>query len=195
MKIKIIAVEHHEAADKNGKAYIKLEVSYKNITFNKVESKLVMPFGVTADVHKTLMKADAGEFYEVSVVKNDKGYNDWVSIETTSAEAPAPAVSKPAAKTAAASASVPVASKSTGGSTYATEEERAKTQVYIVRQSSITAALKMLELNKAKSVSVEETLAIARQFENYVFGINTPELVDMPDDLPPAEAYDDDIPC
>jgi len=52
-------------------------------------------------------------------------------------------------------------------STYETPEERAKKQVYIIRQSSITAALNMLG-TKAKTVA--DVTSIAKQFEDYVMG-------------------------
>ena len=76
------------------------------------------------------------------------------------------------------------------GSTYATKEERAQTQTYIVRQSSITAALKLFELRKEK-VSVEEIIDIAGCFEAWVMGnskLATKEVSDSLEDL------DDDIP-
>lgn len=52
-------------------------------------------------------------------------------------------------------------------STYETPEERAKKQVYIVRQSSITAALTYI--GDTKKVSTNDVIAIAKQFEAYVF--------------------------
>ena len=79
------------------------------------------------------------------------------------------------------------------GSTYATKEERAQTQKYIVRQSSITAALKLFELRKEK-VSVEEIIDIAGCFEAWVMGnsqlatVTTKEVSDSLEDL------DDDFP-
>lgn len=55
-------------------------------------------------------------------------------------------------------------------STYETPEERAKKQVYIVRQSSIAQAITFLQIGKAKEVSVEDVLKVATQFESHVFG-------------------------
>lgn len=193
MKIKIIDVELSSATDKKGKPYQIVEVSYKNLTFNKVESRKIMPFGATADTNKLLAKAQAGEFYEVEVVKNTAGFNDWVSAKLTDEATPdsAPQAS-PARKmespTSAASsgyATQPVKS------TYETPEERAKKQIYIVRQSSITSAMSFFELNKAKSVSTQQVLEVAKEFENYVFGISLPKdsgpvtsFEDMEDDIP-----------
>lgn len=54
-------------------------------------------------------------------------------------------------------------------STYETPEERAKKQVYIVRQSSIAQALTYMQLVKGKEVSVGDVLAVASQFEAHVF--------------------------
>ncbi|UOF80634.1 hypothetical protein [Caudoviricetes sp.] len=51
-------------------------------------------------------------------------------------------------------------------STYETPEERAKKQVYIVRQSSITNAINL----KGSKATVAEILDVAKQFESFVFG-------------------------
>ena len=53
-------------------------------------------------------------------------------------------------------------------STYETAEERAKKQVYIVRQSCINYAIGLMGLAKTKP-SVEEAIKIAKQFEDFVF--------------------------
>ena len=74
------------------------------------------------------------------------------------------------------------------GSTYETPEERAKKQVYIVRQSSITAALAYFALNKATKASTEDILAIAKEFEKHVFATAEVDpveaIIDMDDDIP-----------
>jgi hypothetical protein len=76
-------------------------------------------------------------------------------------------------------------------STYSTVEERAQTQKYIVRQSSITAALKMMELNKVKDVTIADVLAYAGSFEDYVMGVTAQDVVDTSGSL---EDLDNDIP-
>lgn len=86
------------------------------------------------------------------------------------------AETKPAAKAASAA-------PSNGGSTYATKEERAQTQVYIVRQSSITAALKLAEVNGNKKATVSDVLKDATQFEQWVmFGKVLDSQTDFEDD-------------
>jgi hypothetical protein len=126
-----------------------------------------MPFGVTANTAKLLKGAQQGEVYEITVVKNDKGFNDWTAAAPAGEGAPA---SAPAPARSAPSASAPAAK-----STFETPEERAKRQVYIVRQSSITAALTFLNstiVGTAKElVTTDDVVAVAKEFENYVFGI------------------------
>ena len=53
-------------------------------------------------------------------------------------------------------------------STYETPEERAKKQVYIVRQSSIANAIAFFHTEK--NVTTTKVLEVAKQFEDYVFG-------------------------
>lgn len=55
------------------------------------------------------------------------------------------------------------------GGNWETAEERAKKQVYIVRQSSLTNAIALLASNGAKKNTPEEVIKIAKQFEAYVF--------------------------
>ena len=183
MKIKIVSIEKPTGTAKNGKTYEMVEVAYKNLTFQgKMESRKIMPFGATADTAKMLAKASPGEFYEITVVKNAAGFNEWTSCVLAPATEEPPPVPETSAPTPSAK------------STYQTAEERAKTQVYIVRQSSINQALTFLELNKGKP-TVQDVLAVAKQFEQHVFAIAQPKsLLDMENDLPPVEAYDDDIP-
>ncbi len=68
----------------------------------------------------------------------------------------------------------PAAKSAASGSTYSTVEERAQTQKYIVRQSSITAALKLLEIQGKKTVDQFAVMSLAQQFEAFVMG-NTPQ--------------------
>lgn len=56
------------------------------------------------------------------------------------------------------------------GSTYETAEERAQKQKYIVRQSSITAALKLIEIQGKQAPDQFAVISLAEQFEAWVFG-------------------------
>lgn len=176
MQIKVVSVE----TTNRGK-FDQCEVTYKNLSFDgKVEAKKVMSF-VNKDVFSTLKSANNGDVFTISREKDDKGYWQWVgiaagdSVPASSGGSSAPASSKPSAT-------------ASPKSTYETPEERAKKQVYIVRQSSITAALNFMELTKQNKAAVSDVIDVAKIFEAYVFGINfdsepTP-LPDLDDDIP-----------
>jgi len=179
MRIKVLAVENKKV-EEGKKNYNLLDVSYKNLEFNKVEGKKLVSFA-SPDVYNALKDAKAGD--EFDVTKGDKsaaGFVPWTRC-VVAGEATLTEDSRQVSGAAPAS----TASKSTPRSTYETPEERAKKQVYIVRQSSIGAAIELLNLMGNKKASVEEVTSIAKQFEQYVFG-NDPmqELIDMEDDIP-----------
>jgi hypothetical protein len=161
MNITLLSVDIKTVPTAKG-SYQTADVAYKNNSFQgKVEGKKVMSFGATKDSFSTLALAQPGESYEVTIVKNDKGYNDWVSMAKAEAGANSPAVSAPAGGKAPAA---------TPRSTYETPEERAQRQVLIVRQSSLSAAVNLLLAGAKTPPPVENVLAIAKQFEDYVFG-------------------------
>lgn len=152
-----------------GKTYTALEVAYKNLTFQgKVEGKNIMSFGVTEDTFKELSNASTGDVYDVEVVKNSGGFLDWVSVKKGSAAAPA----------ASASASRPPSGNTSSPtqvrSTYETPEERAKKQIFIVRQSSISSAIDLLSIGAKSAPTVDAILETASKFEQFVFGEGTP---------------------
>ena len=80
---------------------------------------------------------------------------------------------------------------STAGSTYATKEERAQTQKYIVRQSSITSALKLLEVTGVKKATTNDVIKLAMEFESFVMGQAVAGVAEADD---PFKDMDDDIP-
>lgn len=147
-------------------SYQELEVVYKNLTFQgKVESKKIMSFGAGASSFTTLATASQGSVWEVAVVKNDKGYNDWVSCNPSTGGEPAPnAANSPASGKA----------NPTPRSTYETPEERAQRQVLIVRQSSLGHALSTLAIGAKLAPKPNEVIALAQAYEAYVFGVVDP---------------------
>ncbi len=178
MQIQIIATSVETKPTTKG-SYQQLEVTYKNLTYQgKVESKKLMSFGANAAAFKALAEAPAGSQWEVTVVKNDKGYNDWTTV-VASTGAAAPPQAAVAAKTQLGARS-----------TYETPEERAQRQVLIVRQSSLSAAVSTLAVG-AKAVKPDDVIAVAKQYENYVFDIKDPGpsgFEDLPDfDVPTVE--------
>ena len=182
MTIKVVSVEVDTATSKAGKPYEFVEVTYKNLTFEgKVEAKKHNQYG-DKEVFRVLKNAKNGDVYTVTREKDDNGYWQWVGI--TAGESAGTSTGSAGTKATPASGGNPAPK-----STYETAEERAKKQVYIVRQSSINAAIETLKVDK-KAVAVEDVLATAKIYENYVFGITE---VDGPQDLP-QEDEDDDIP-
>ncbi len=166
MQISILAVQSSTQPTKTpGKTYQQLEVTYKNLTFNKVESKKLMPFGAQKAAFDALGNAQPGSVFEVTVVKNTAGYNDWTSVT----QAPPGAVAGAGSINTAASNA-----KATGGnsvqvkSTYETPEERAKKQIYIIRQSSISAAIASLTPGAKAALKPEDVLDLAEDFFNWV---------------------------
>jgi len=99
-----------------------------------------------------------------------------------------------------AGAAQPVQAKASGGvvaqptasqpsrSTYETPEERAKKQVYIIRQSSFSSAIAGLGAGAKAPVKFEDALAYAKNIEKYIFDMDLGEagFQDVPDF--PAEA-------
>ena len=185
MKIKVVAVEAGKGTTKTGKDYKFIEVTYKNLSFDgKTESKKIMPFG-SKEVMATLEGSSAGDVFTILREKDNDGYWQWVgiaegdvTIEKTGTTAPAGAAPTKAATPAK--------------STFETPEERAIKQVYIVRQSSISAAIDTLKTDK-KNPSKEEVVELARYYESYVFGQLEKVAVANPVKAPDFDP-DEDIP-
>ena len=156
MIIEIVTVDNI-----NKGKYNMLEVIYKDNTGKNVTKK-VMSFGAGADAFKVLSSAYKGQQFNIESVKNDAGYWDWISATLLLGNE---SVSDPTPKGAAK----PVESKPVARSTYETPEERAARQVFIIRQSSISAAVQHLNHVK-KAYDVNEILQVASVLEQYVLG-------------------------
>lgn len=181
MQIQILTVDKVSATTAKGDSYIKLEVNYKDLdNGGKVAKKLVMPFGTTKNAHQRLAEAKTNEVFEITQVKNDKGYWDW-----TGAKQAAPGSAAPAAQ--ATPASAPAARS---GGSWETPEERAAKQVLIVKQSSLSAAVAMLTTGAKSPPDVAKVKELAQELTDFVFGKEEKKnLFDMPSDN-----IDDDIP-
>jgi hypothetical protein len=167
--IKVLSV-----SEENKGKYNQLTVAYKDIGQGKVAEKKLMSF-LNKEVYATIKEGEGKEF-EVSMQKNDKGYWDWISIGAPGTVAPATA-----AKTGGGNAAPK--------SSYETAEERAKRQVMIVRQSSLSTAADVLKSEK-KPPTGADVIALAKEFEAYVLDLNeakaapTKSLADLDDDIP-----------
>jgi hypothetical protein len=189
LQIQILSITP-QTQTKNGKTSSYLDIAYKNLTFQgKVEGKKLFGFGGNTSSYKVLQGAKPGEVYDISVTKNDAGYNDWTAATLS---------------TGGASTATPV----TGGSinsqkatpspksTYETPEERALRQIYIVRQSSLSTAANILTTGVKSPPSPDSVIDLAKEFENYVFGKSNSTAFDATTAFDTLEDKDDfpDVP-
>ena len=176
MQITILSTSVETVPTAKG-SYQKMEVAYKDGS-GQVKGKKIMSFGAQQATFNTLKDSAPGEIFSVESVKNDAGFWDWVKINRDTS-------TPGSTSTVAESVNRPAAGGKVVGSNYATAEERAKTQVYIVRQSSITAALSFLG---GKSKSTDEVIQVAKEFEKHVMNIEQPSaiqaLIDIDNDVP-----------
>ena len=170
-------------------SYQVIELAYKNKSFqDKLEGKKVMSF-TNKDVFKVLAEAKFGDVFNVSRVKNEKGFWDWTAVGSNGA---APAQSPDSARIVATN-NYPATVKTgnvTPKSNYETPEERAARQVLIVRQSSISSAVEFAIANKIKDT--DEVLRLASIFEDHVFGKEAKAEAPLNAmDEPPANFFED----
>lgn len=179
MQISILNISVETKPTKTGKSYQQAEVAFKNLTFQgKVEAKKLMSFGAQEPAFKALVNAQSGQVFDIVVVKNAAGYNDWTSATPSDGSAPpaaAPVVYQPGAAKQAAPAPV--------RSSYETPEERAAKQVYIIRQSNLNSAVSMLGVGAKAPLKLDDVLFTAKAFENYVLDVKPP--------APDASGFDD----
>ncbi len=110
-----------------------------------------------------LADSEIGSTWEVSTKPaKDPQYTDWVDATPAAEEEPTEA--HKASKAKATNAAAPFKS------TYETPEERARKQVYIVRQSSIGAAIAMFQAQGKQNFDEGDVVLAAREFEAYIFG-------------------------
>jgi hypothetical protein len=118
-----------------------------------------------------------GDVVDVVTTKDDNGYWQWTNIGSGQGTA-----------TAAATSSAPSTGGKVSGSNYETKEERAARQIYIVRQSSISAAIGALSVGAKSNLNSADVIKLAKDFEAYVFSkeeaAKGPEITDMQDDIP-----------
>ena len=120
-------------------------------------------------VFAELKKLSAGDQVEVTVTKNDQGFNQWATLTKPSGE-PQKAPGAPA-------------TGKVTGSNYETREERAARQVLIVKQSSLAQAIAYLTATDKDGVfGVNNVLDIAQQFSDWVF--DKGDLFDEPNEFP-----------
>lgn len=158
--------------DKGG--YHAVEIAYKDN--GKVFGKRLVDYKYPL-VYKQVLGLKQGDQIEVMQDKeagsDGREYWQWQELKLFSGQGEpvsSEVATSPKVSTAAPAAAV---SKTTGrvlGSNYETPEERAARQVYIVRQSSITAALKYFEQTRdVNSYTIADVVNLAEQLKEYVF--------------------------
>jgi citrate synthase len=173
LQIQVLSVNITTVPTARG-SYQVADVAFKNLTFGgKVEGKKVTSFGNNAAAFAQLSTAQPNDTFDVVVQKNDKGFNEWTSMSK--------AVVSQAQQAPAAQTATETKATTYGKSTYETPEERAKKQVYIIRQSSLTNAVATLSVG-SKAVSPDSVLALAEKYVSYVLGESTQVSVE---ELPP----------
>jgi hypothetical protein len=161
MLIEIVSVTPKTNPTARG-SYQSLSVVYKDIDKGGADkTKNVMSFGTEKDTFTTLSNTTAGEQFSVDLVK-EGAYWQWKTVARAASKAVAQATQ-------------------TLKSSYETSEERAKKQIYIVRQSSISSAIELLSVGAKTPPTVDDVLAVAQRFEGYVFGTS---IQDLADDIP-----------
>jgi hypothetical protein len=142
MQIKVVNV----GVENKGK-YFAAEIVYKDER-DETKTKKLMSFANPA-TYATLKDAKNGEAYEITQVKNDKGFWDWTSAtKADGSNAGAAGTTKSFTPTK---------------SSYETTEERARRQVLIVKQSSLSQAVASFP-----AASVEQILERAQTFADWV---------------------------
>jgi hypothetical protein len=116
---------------------------------------------------------DKGDDVSFTVGKNDKGYDEATFSEGSK-------TSKGEAKPAATKVS------SSFNRDFETSEERAKKQVYIIRQSSLERACNIVLATSTKGkVDTDEILQLSEKFVGYVLnGYGVSGIKEMEDDIP-----------
>ena len=129
MIVTLIDVSQPQSVKTQRGSYQSLEVSYRNEA-GQVQGKKLMSFANPA-VFKEIQDYAKDDRLDIETFKDDNGYWQWKNIAK---EGEAPPKTSTGGK----------ANTRVTGSNYETSDERAKRQVYIVRQSSISNAVDLL---------------------------------------------------
>lgn len=184
MLISVLSVDVSTKPTAKG-SYQQAEVAYRDGE-GKVGSKKLMSF-TNKDVFELMANAKQGESYDIGLTKGEK-YWEWTSAKKATA-----------ANNASNSGSngrvsaTPSSAATTNSRGFETPEERAKKQVYIIRQSSLSTAVQVLAAGRKTAIDVKEVIEVAQQLESYVLGLADTQAV-VKQDVGTIESIDEDIP-
>jgi hypothetical protein len=145
-----------------GKAVVKHERDGKELTQNVVSFK-------NPEVFKKVQEL-IGQTVEVESVKEGDFWN-WKNVSTTASVGTTGSASSPAPATRVT------------GSNYETKEERAKRQVLIVKQSSLSAAVATLTPGAKAALDPKVVLDLAQRYTDWVFEVDN-SIESMSNDIP-----------
>lgn len=120
-----------------------------------------------------VQKFAPGASLEVTITKNDAGYDQWAKVVAADDAAP---VATPTA----------TGGKVTG-SNYETREERQMRQLHIVRQSSLSNAIALLSPGAKAPLDLDKVLETAQELVDFVYD-------DGKEDLAPTNSDFQDVP-
>tara|TARA_R110002012_G_scaffold197905_1_gene366547 strand:- start:510 stop:1061 length:552 start_codon:yes stop_codon:yes gene_type:complete len=161
MQINIIDVgEQATHTAKNGRSYQSVEITYKGDN-GQTSSKKLMSFA-NPEVFKQASTWKKGDSINVNTQKDDAGYWQWIGILADGEAQPTPTPTNATPRVGGASTTTRVT-----GSNYPTASERAMTQNYIIRQSSLSNAVATLAIEGSKATATE-VITLAQMYETYV---------------------------
>jgi len=193
IQVQVLSVTSETKPTAKG-SYQMLEVAYKNLSDGgKVGAKKLMSFSKTeGTTFRVLADAKALEVYDVELVKGEK-YWEWTTATRNHGGGATSGSTSGSGSTTGTSARTGTASYATAKPTYETPEERAKKQIFIVRQSSLSNAIELLTTGAKVPPHVDDIIATAERFEAFVFGSGEAEdtarkdvgsIEDMEDSIP-----------
>lgn len=188
MQIQILSITPVAHPTKTpGKTTPKLDIAFKNLSFNgKVEGKGLFSFGSQEGAYKVLQHAVKDEIYDIERFKEGE-FQNWVSAKKSDGTAPTVQTTSTASSVRAGTGGATYTP--TPKSSYPTEDERAKTQVYIVRQSNLNTAVATLSVG-AKKLEPADVIKVAKLYEDHVFG-NSNDSVGAAVSVDVASSFDD----
>lgn len=156
INISVLAANKASATSKAGKPYQLIELAYKNNSFQgKVESVKINQY---SPLYSVVAGMKAGDSFEVTKEKDDNGFWQWTKATQAA----------PGSVTETVPAGASKGNVTQVKSTYETSEERAKKQIYIIRQSSLSSAVSCLTVGAKSPPTFEAVASLADQMFAYV---------------------------
>ena len=181
IEIQVLNIEVEERKNGKGQPYKMADVAYKDLSSGKTQSKKIASFGKTEATFLSFASNGVGRYS--AELEKDGDY--WVMTSAT------PSSGKPSS-TANAASNESAGRATTQGTAQPSSkfaEDKDKVQKYIVRQSSLKAAVDYFAVKGDKKVTVDNIVETAAKFESYVFDEYSPETFQEP-----KKIDDDDIP-